>query len=328
MVRKDDPVVILVDDELRLQNENKQILFEQAKTKAELSKVARREGEAGAEQKNLLLEKAEKEYARIVELASGAKGVISQEEVDAKRYDRDQCKLDARTAALQVEQLRLEETQAEQNLELAQVELKTAAYNLSRTVIRSPIDGVLSYLDLKVGEMVAPSAVVYSVVSLARLRARLHVPQRDLGRLKIGQKTRITCEVYPDQEFWGEVVVINPVIDKESGTVRVTVEVADPAQALKPGMFINGEIILDTHSNALLLAKKAVIYENQEPVVFLVHGETARRYVLTPGYTAKEQVEVLRLVGADGKPADLETGRLVLAGQNNLKDGSLVEIER
>jgi RND family efflux transporter MFP subunit len=326
-VRQDDPVVILVDDELRLQNENKGILHEQAKTKAELGKVTRREGEAVLEQKKLLLEKAEKEYARILQLAAGEQGIISREEADAKRYDRDQCQIDAKAAALQVEKHRLEETQAEQNLHLAEVELKTAAYNLSRTVIRSPIDGVVSYLDLKVGEMVSLSAVVFSVVNLSRLQARLHVPQRDLSRLKVRQRTRITCEVYPEKEFWGEVVVINPVISKDSGAVRVTVEVSDPEQSLKPGMFINGEIILDTHSHALLAPKKAVIYENQEPVIYMVHGDVARRYVLTPGYSSKEQIEVLALTGMDGNRADPASGKLVLVGQNNLKDGSLVEVE-
>jgi RND family efflux transporter MFP subunit len=326
-VEKDAPVILLIDDDLRLALETKEILLAQAKTKVEQAKLAVREAEGTVAQKRLLLEKAEAEYDRLLKLAEGSKGAISLEETEAKRYDRDQARMELTAALLQVEKLALEEAQAGEGLRTAEVEVKTAAYNLSRAEVRSPIRGVVSRLDLKVGETVSSTALAFSVVNLERLEARLHVPQRDLARLRLRQEVRITCDVFPQEEFRGGVEVINPVIEKESGTVRVTVGVSDPSGLLKPGMFINGEIILDTRPNALLVPKRAVIYENQEPVIFLAVEGIARRCTVRPGYSSKDHIEVLGLTGAGGETTLAESGRLVLVGQNNLKEGSLVEIE-
>ena len=323
---RDKPVVVLVDDELRFVEDNKKILVDQAKTKLQLAQVAKREADAMVKVKKLALQKAQREYDRFKKLEDNAAGVVSKEEVETKRFAVDEAQGNVITAELQFERSILQETQAQQDLELAKVALNTASLNLSRTQIKPPIDGYLSLLDLKPGELVNPTTLAFSIVSLDSLEVRLHVPQRDLARLGKGQKVSITCEVYPDKEFWGIVEVINPIIDKDTGTVRVIVRVNDSSGLLKPGMFINADVILDVHQKATLVPKKAVLYENRQPVIFLVENGVARRYVMTPGYSSQEYIEVLDLKGEDETSVDPNQGRLVLVGQNKLKDGVEVKI--
>jgi RND family efflux transporter MFP subunit len=241
--------------------------------------------------------------------------------------------VDHRTAVLLGQKYELEHSQAIEAERLARVEERTAEYNLSLTTLRSPIDGHLSYLIAKPGEILATGAKAFTVVDTSDLEARLYVPQKELSRVRVGLRVRILCEVFPGKEFEGAVEVVNPVVDK-SGTVEVLVGIRDKEGFLKPGMFVNGEIILDVHQGAVLVSKKAISYENQEPVVFLVKDGVAHRYGLEAGYRTRTHVEVLGLVGPDGKrvsPEDAasgELGGLVEIGHSNLKEGSRVETDR
>ena len=358
-VRADEVVVQLIDDELRLVQENKQIALEQARTKLELARLAVREALAVVDQKAVLLEKARTEWDRVSGLDS-ERGIVSPEEADQKRYAKVQAEMDHTAAQLAVDRSRLEEDQAEQGVDLANKELATADLNLRRTSLVSPIDGMISLLDLHPGELIGPSAMAFAVVDTSRLEARVHVPQRDLRRIEVGQRVLIHCEVFADAErpFEGRVSVINPVIDPATGTVRLIVEVDDSSGRLKPGMFIDAEVITETRKDSLLVSKKAIIYENKDPVIFLEEDGVARRYILEPGLSSETSVEVLGLrrrstdspLSGDGLLAggravdlnlrksrehsdggvgvDLARGSLVLVGQNKLQDGRAVQPER
>lgn len=337
LVKKGDPVIQLVNEPLRLAVEQKHIAQAQAKHKIVQADIARREGKELARTKELFLEKAQREYDRMKKLGEDpTQGLVSYEETETKRYAFEQASVDHRTAVLQGERYELEHSQAIDAERLAQVELKTAEYNLALTTIRSPIDGYISYLLTKPGEILATAAKAFTVVDTSRLEARLHVPQKELSRVRVGLPVRIVCEVFVGKEFEGEVEVVNPVVDveKAAGTVEVIVGLKDKDNFLKPGMFVNGDIILDVHENSVLVSKKAVSYENQEPIIFLVKEQVARRFALRTGYTTKTHIEVLGLVAVDGKTASPEEaasgelGVLVEIGHSNLKEGSRVETDR
>ncbi|MBN1443910.1 MAG: efflux RND transporter periplasmic adaptor subunit [Planctomycetes bacterium] len=324
-VSSEDPVIRLKDDDAALAEQNRAILLEQKTTQFEQAKLAVDEAQAQIEQRQLLLEQSQREFERLSALSAEDVDIVSPEQLDAKRYERDQREIDLRSARLSIEKKKLERDQAEQSMRLADVDVKTARLNLERSVIRSPIDGYISELDLNPGETVSLAAPVFTVVDPDHLRARLHVPQRELSRLEEGQRVSITSEVYAGREFEGSVAVINPVIDKSTGTVRVIVEIGEHGGLLRPGMFVSGEVILDTHTDAVLVPKKAVTYENQEPIVFLVRDGIAHRYVLKPGYSSRSFIEVGGLVDSEGRPGDPADGQLVLVG-NNLKHGDPVDV--
>jgi len=328
LVKRNEPVVRLVDEHLRLRVEEKRILAAQAKTQVKLKDLAHKESAEVVAQKKLRLEKAQNEYDRVKKLSEDpADGVISIEEVETKFFELSQARLEHQASIFLSAKFEAEHALAAESEKLADVDLRTAEYNLSQATLRSPIDGHVSFLVVKRGELVSASTKVFTVVDTSKLEARLHVPQRELSRLRAGLSVRILCEVFPDREFQGAIEVVNPVVDKQNGTIQVIVGVTDPTNFLKPGMFVNGEIILDTRADAILVSKKAVSYEDREPIVFLVKGKTAHRYLLKPGYSNREHIEVLGIVGADGKPADPFDGRLVVIGHSNLKEGSKVEVE-
>jgi RND family efflux transporter MFP subunit len=334
-VAKGQVIVQLLGDERALTVEVKKVAKKQMEHKLRQSELAARELEEAALTKTLLLEKAQSEFQRIEDLfnAGGvSEGIISKEEFAARKYVLEEARILHRTAVLHIDKAAVERALAEQNLRQAELELKTAEYQLSRMELRSPIEGAVSYLVLKPGELVGPATKAFSVVNPDRLEARLFVPQRELNRLHKGQRVEIECEVFDDQRFEGLLEVINPTVDADSGMVRVIVAIDDPRAKgfLKPGMFVNGKIVLESREHALLVSKQAILYENQQPILFLVENERARRYVVRTGYSDRDRVEIRGLERPDGTvlghvPDD---AALVIQGHNNLKDGARVEVDR
>ncbi len=333
-VKKGEPVVRLEDRERQLAVEAKKILWEQAKAKVRLAELSAKELGETVKSKALEMEKAQLEFERVAELFGSSEnqgGIISKEGYDTKRIALEEAKVQAQTASIQAEKAQVDYSLSVQNERQAKVDLDTAEYLLSRTVLSSPVGGNLTFLELKPGELVGPNTKAFSIMSGDKLESRLYVPQRELGRLARGQLVDIRCEVFPDRAFQGRIEVINPVVDPEKGMVRVIVKVEDPKAKgfLRPGMFVSGEVILETRENALLIPKKAVLYENKDPIIFLAQDGVARRYVVEQGFSSKDFIEVRALIGAGGAPLEEipEQGALILMGHNNLKDGARVKAD-
>jgi len=322
-VQRDEPVIRLVDDELQLEVDNHRIVAEQAELKVRQADLARKEGRKKLKQQQLNLEQLQKEYERALKSAD----IVSPESLDSKRYSVGQAKIEVETLQLKNDTYQLAYLQAVQEAKLNKVKLATAEFRLSQTVLRSPIRGLLTYLRLKTGELVSSQDKAFSVVSLDRLEARLYVPQRELARLQVGLDVVLRSDVFPDREYRSRVRVVNPVVDEARGTVEVLVDVEDASGFFKPGLFVTGEIILETHRDALLVPKKAIRYENRQAVIFLVREERAYRYLLTVGLSTREGIEVQGLTASDGSAGTSKDGELVLVGHDRLKDGARVEIE-
>ncbi len=328
-----EPVVTLVDTQLRLALDNKRIAYEQAKIATRQAENSKREGEKIARQKELIRLQVEKELERI---ERGGAAVASEEEIEQKRAELEQKKIDAEAAQIQGEGYALSHEQKRQEEELARVAVETATFQLSQTVLASPIEGVISYLRLKPGELVSTATKAFSVVDLSRLEARLFVPQREVVRVKPGLTVHLRCEVFPELEFAGRVEVINPVVDDVKGTIEVIVGISDDRGVLKPGMYVSGDIVLETRPSVYLIPKKAISYENRQAILFFVRDGVAHRYVMSPGLSQRDAVELVSLTAMDGSvfragdddaPGIAELGALVLVGHDNLEEGSPVEVE-
>ncbi len=191
--------------------------------------------------------------------------------------------------------------------------------------LRSPIEGTVSMRAVRFGEAVTPPMLAFQVIDLAALRVEVSLPEKDLSRLRVGQTARIRSEILEDAaEVPGRIERISPVVDPASGTVKVTVAL-DPGQVtLRPGMFVAVEIVVDTHEAALLVPKRAVVYDEGEPHAFVVvpaeegDGTVVKRKKLDLGFSDRDQVEVLEGVA--------EGDRVVMVGQGLLRDDSDVRV--
>jgi RND family efflux transporter MFP subunit len=210
-----------------------------------------------------------------------------------------------------------ERTSAEYEAQKAAWEL--AKLDLAYTSIKAPITGFISERMVRVGNLVQLHQPVYNITSYDPLLAVLHVPERELRVLSKGLQVSMSVDAWPDESFAGEVIRISPVIDTTTGTFRVTTQIEDHGQMLKPGLFGRVEILYDLHKDVPVIPRNAVITEDELNHVFVINEEgNVTRRAIHLGYEANGRVEV-----TDG----LEVGETVVtAGKGSLSDGARVEV--
>ena len=199
-----------------------------------------------------------------------------------------------------------------------------AAYDLARldleyTSIRAPISGFVSERLVRPGNLVKLHDPVYRVTSYDPLLAVLHVPEKELGVLRKGLAVSVALDAWPGDSFSGEIIRISPVVDPGTGTFRVTAQVQDQDQKLKPGLFGRFEILYDMHENVPVIPRSAVITEDERSHVFVIDSEgSAVRRDVKLGYERSGMIEVR---------TGVKTGETVVtAGKGSLSDGARVEV--
>jgi len=203
------------------------------------------------------------------------------------------------------------------------MEALEASFNLARleldyTYIRAPIDGVVSERMVKLGNTVQEGEALFRVTSLDPLVTYLFVPEREYRRIRQGQPVGIEIDALPGERIIAEVTRISPIVDPETGTFKITVEISDPERRVKPGMFGRIAIVYDQRENALKIPRSALLEESLSTSVFVVEEGLAKRREVETGYSDRGMVEIL------GGLSDED--RIVTVGQIGLKADSKVTI--
>lgn len=206
------------------------------------------QAQATLAQQQAQLAVAESDYQRYVLLQQ--RGFASEQLMSQQRAARDT----ARAAVAQ-----------------AQAQVATARTDLDRSVIRSPIDGVVVDRQVNVGQPVASSlqaATLFVIAQdLSRLQANITVDEADIGDVREGQSVRFTVDAFPDREFEGRVSQVRQQGVAESGVVSYTVvvEADNPGRQLLPGMTANAEIVLEQRENVLRVPNTALRFRPADP---------------------------------------------------------------
>ncbi|KAA3619602.1 MAG: efflux RND transporter periplasmic adaptor subunit [Calditrichaeota bacterium] len=208
--------------------------------------------------------------------------------------------------------------QAKFTKESAEIAYKQAKLNLDYTQIEAPISGVVGERLSRVGDRVQPSDKLFSVVNTEEIIAVIHVPEKEIGRIRTGQDAFVMSDHLGVNQFLGKVKRVSPVVDPQSGTFKVTIGIRNRANKLRPGMFINVHVITETHKDAVLVPKSAIVYENETMNVYVVRDSLAHKLVLNSGFQNYEFIEAL-----DG----LQAGdKIIVVGQSGLKDQTKVKV--
>jgi membrane fusion protein (multidrug efflux system) len=226
----------------------------------------------------------------------------------------------ARAEKLSGEQLITEEDfqTVQYDLARAEIDWRQASLELERTRIVAPISGMVTERMINVGDLVQKNQAVYRVVDFDSIVAPVYIPEKHLADLHPGQQAVLLPPALSGQHVAARIKRISPVVDSQSGTVKVILEVERTAD-LRPGMFANARIVLDRHEDVVVLPKKTLVYEDEKPHVFVVEEGRARRQPVDLGYQDASRAEVT---------SGLDEGTLVvLVGQSTLKEGSPVSAE-
>lgn len=205
--------------------------------------------------------------------------------------------------------------------EQADLEVKRLAKETALAEVVSPIAGVVTARRAQPGEAISVGAPLFDVADVDDLLVHLRLPERHLARLAVGQPASLTAEGLGAASVPARVERIAPTVDGRSGTVKVTLAIDPPtadAQRLRPGMYVRARIVVDTAEAAVLLPKRAVVYDEDRAFAFRVKDDTAQRIPLELGYADRTHIAVGDTLAAGDQ--------VVVFGQRGLKDGAKVKV--
>lgn len=121
-------------------------------------------------------------------------------------------------------------------------EIETRGTGVDQILIRAPQSGVVIRKALNEGDYVQTGTVVYTVADLDRVWAKLDAYESDIPWLRYGQQVDLQIEAYPGEHFQGLIAFVDPILDPQSRTVKVRVNIDNADGRLKPGMFVHATV--------------------------------------------------------------------------------------
>lgn len=247
-----------------------QLLGAQARRAAQAATIESEKARIAGQKAGLIgtaatLEQAETDLER-------QKKLLSTKDVSQSEYDQARLKLDELQAQYQAAKLSLNAAELnlkvlEHNLEAADAQIKQAEETVGYTTILSPIDGVVTRINAKVGEMVVtgmmnnPGTKILEVGDLSQMLAVAQVDEADVGKLQVGQKAKVFLDAYPNHEFKGSVYTIALSTDlSRQGTKYYKTEILlESDQRLYSGLTANADIETRKYENVLAVPSQAVM---------------------------------------------------------------------
>lgn len=135
--------------------------------------------------------------------------------------------------------------------------------------IKSPVAGVLMAEFAKSGDKVDTMVPTHTVADLTKLYANFDVYEKDMGKVRQGERVLAYSSAYPEKVFKGKITFVSPQVDETSFTIKIGVQIKNPDLLLKPGMFLRAEILLEDRGAHLSVPSDAVQNLAGKMMVFL-----------------------------------------------------------
>jgi HlyD family secretion protein len=209
-----------------------------------------------------LISRSELDAAQTANDAAVAQRSAARAQLEAAEAKLRSTRAQLRSAEAQVEKARAQVSQAQAALEQAKVDL-------DRTIIRSPIHGVVISRNVDVGQTVAASLQAPTLFTIAqdltRMQVETNVSEADIGNVMEGQAASFTVDAYPDQVFQGRVREIRqaPIIVQNVVNYNTVIAVDNPDLKLRPGMTATVAILVAQRDKALKIPKAALRFQPQ-----------------------------------------------------------------
>ncbi len=187
------------------------------------------------------------------------------------------------------------------SLEGFKAALAMAQKALADTQIRAPFAGYVSARPVAAGEYVDTKSKIATIVRLTPIKLELQVAEANSPQVKVGLTVTANVAGYPNRDFQGRVVAINPAVDPNSRTFTVRAEFANADLALKPGMFATARIALPGSEQGIFVPREAILTDasTNSSQVFVIRDGKAHVAVVQLGEAEGGMVRILSGIGPD-----------------------------
>ena len=157
---------------------------------------------------------------------------------------------------------------AQAQVTAARSTLREASVQAGNARLEAPFDGWVASRSVRLGQLAPTGQAALQVVDLSALRVVASLPERDVGRVRVGQSALLISAYDPDLTAQATVDRIAPVIDAQTGTFQVVLSLDAGQRELRPGQYVTVNLEVDRHEDVIVVPKQAVVYEDGAPVVY------------------------------------------------------------
>jgi membrane fusion protein (multidrug efflux system) len=192
---------------------------------------------------------------------------------------------------------------------------------IERKTIRAPFTGILGLRQVNLGQYLSPGTPVVLLQSLDPIWVNFGIPQEDAAKVSIGSKVRAA-------EFTGTVTAINAIVDEATRNIQIQATLANPEHKLRPGMFVQTEVLLGSGTSNVTLPASAISYAPYGDSVYIIDelknekGEPyrgVRQQFVKLGPSRGDQIAILSGVKAKEE--------VVTSGVFKLRNGAAVLVD-
>ncbi|MEN9649673.1 MAG: hypothetical protein RL094_640 [Candidatus Parcubacteria bacterium] len=179
----------------------------------------------------------------------------------------------------------------------AYAQLQSARASYAKTVITSPIEGIVTKVDGKAGEIVSPNSPVISLISAANYEIESYISETDIAKIKLGQQASVTLDAYgKNAPFNASVTLLDPaetVLDGVS-TYKATFQFSQNDERIKSGMTANIVIQTDKRQDVIIIPQQAIFLKNGQKMVTVKSASGSQdRVVQTGSINNNGEIEIV-----------------------------------
>ncbi len=213
--------------------------------------------------------------------------------------------------------------EAEANFLSLTADVASLEASIERRSIDAPFAGVVGLRNVFLGQYLQPGDEITRLEDVATMRLRFTVPQRDIAKIKLGQKIDIKVDSYPDSPFSGSITAIEPAVNFQSGLVQVQADIPNNHGQLRSGMFARASVILPPKEAQIVVPQIAITYTLYGDTVYVIKKDEkgdlrAYQRVVKSGNRQEDMVHIL-----DGLSANEV---IVTSGQIRLSNGAKIKV--
>jgi multidrug efflux pump subunit AcrA (membrane-fusion protein) len=203
---------------------------------------------------------------------------------------------------------------------IAEIDPSRPGLNYALSPVKARVSGTITALPLNQGDTISPQFPVATIGDLNRLQVVTSIPERFISRIHPGMPAEVYLEAWPGHVIPLTVSEMNPVVNAESRTLKIKLDVPGGQEKIKPGMYAEIRLTTDEKDHVVKIPADSVLRRLGEVFVFVVENDTAVKRTVVPGITLNGVVEIIDGVKAGDK--------VVYQGQTLLEDGVKVRIIR
>jgi len=304
VVKKKDIIATLKNEDLKiaLQNSEKDLNNAKQRIAQEIKIAQDAVDNADKESHNIWILNQKK--SQLYDQQKPPKGATGEEKLVDKYQDSVNKQLDK----ISLEKAHDSYWNAVNNLNSIKINSKIEIDNLKRAVseakrkledliLLSPIDGVITYLGIGVGQKIETQTTAQvTITDLSKIHIEADIDEIDIGKIKEGHKAKIVLDSYPDEELTGNIYYISQIGDESTGAVtyKVKLDIKD-AKGLKIRTLMSAtiDIEIEGRKNVLILPNNAITEKDNKKFVTLVIGEEKRDVEIKTGYSDGINTEIL-----------------------------------